>query len=284
MTARLSHDGRPGRLGHRTVRAAARLRPGTRVLPTFLLIGAKRCGTTSLFANLVSHPAVLGPRLSKSTHYFDVNYGRGVRWYESAFPTERQVDRCRQRTGHEVAIGEASPLYLFHPLAPERVGALLPEARLVAVLREPVARAWSHYCYEVRRGYETHSFEEALAAEGSRLEGAGYASLHYRHHSYLARGRYAEQLARYLAVFPASRLLLLEAEAFYSDPVAVTRRVWSFLGVPQVDSCAFPGPLEVGSTPDIPEGIREQLQEYYDPYNLALTHLADLDFSWLPGP
>jgi len=224
---------------------------------------------------------VLGPRLSKGTHYFDVNYRRGVRWYESAFPTEREVDRCRQRTGHEVVIGEASPFYMFHPLAPERVHALLPEARLVALVREPVARAWSHYCYEVRRGHEDLPFEEALAAERGRLEGSGFDGFHFRHHSYLARGRYAEQIERYLALFPASQLLVLESEAFYSDPVAVTRRVWSFLGVHPADGCAHPEPLEVGNTPDIPEETGKQLHKYYRSYNSALAGMMNPGFSWL---
>lgn len=279
MTARTSNGAALGRQSRRIVRAVTGLSPGARALPTFLLIGAKRCGTTSLFANLVSHPGVFGPRLSKSTHYFDVNYDRGVTWYRSAFPTERQVDR--KRMSPDVAIGEASPFYMFHPLAPERVHALLPEVRLVAVLREPVARAWSHYWYEMRRGHETLSFEEAVVSEPSRLEAASFDGFAYRHHSYLARGRYAEQLERYLELFPASRFLLLEAEAFYSDPGAVTRRVWSFLGVPQLECRTFPDPLEVGSPPSMPEGIRSQLEDYYRPYNLALANLADLDFSWL---
>src|SRR6266508_3758960 len=189
------------------VRAGGRLlagaTSGARMLPGFLVIGTKRGGSTSLYEYLIRHPDVAGCLLTKGSNYFDVNFGRGWSWFRAAFPLAG---------GRRTIAGEASPYYMFHPLAPQRIAAALPEVRLIAVLRDPVERAWSHYRYERHRGYEDLPFEEALRREPERLAGEaermvaepGYSSFAHRHLAYLARGRYAEQLERIHALIPPS--------------------------------------------------------------------------------
>src|SRR6266540_2331415 len=144
-------------------RLLARATSGARMLPGFLVIGTKRGGSTSLYEYLIRHPDVAGCLLTKGSHYFDVNFGRGWSWFRAAFPLAG---------GRRTIAGEASPYYMFHPLAPQRIAAALPEVRLIAVLRDPVERAWSHYRYERHRGYEDLPFE-LLGAPASRLSGAG---------------------------------------------------------------------------------------------------------------
>jgi hypothetical protein len=173
-------------------RATSRWRP----LPHFLVLGAQKAGTTALYAYLRWHPAITGPSW-KEVSFFDRHWWRGPAWYRGQFPL---------RSGTRL-VGEASPSYLFHPLAPERVGALVPDARLVALLRDPVARAYSHYQHEVALGREPLSFEDALAAEPERTRGeearlvadARAFSRAWWDHTYVARGLYAEQLERWLA-------------------------------------------------------------------------------------
>ena len=152
------------RVGHVSVRLRRRARLATasaRRLPDFLVIGAQRAGSTSLFAQLCEHPGVAAPS-HKEIHYFDLQSFRGLRWYRSHFPP---AGRSRGRI-----TGEASPYYLFHPAVPARVAEALPDVRLVALLRDPVARAYSQYQLSVRDGHETLGFEEALA---SRAGAAG---------------------------------------------------------------------------------------------------------------
>ena len=137
-------------------RATSRWRP----LPDFLVLGAQKAGTTALYAYLRWHPGITGPSW-KEVSFFDRHWWRGPAWYRGQFPL---------RSGTRL-VGEASPSYLFHPLAPERVRALVPDARLVALVRDPVARAYSHYQHEVALGREPLSFEDALAAEPERTRG-----------------------------------------------------------------------------------------------------------------
>ena len=134
-----------------------------RGLPSVLIIGAQKGGTTSLFSYLVQHPDVLAP-LTKEIHYFDLQYDREDKWYRGHFPFARRLERGA------VTI-DASPYYLPHPLVPARAAQLVPEAKLVAVLRDPVDRALSHYHHEVRAGRESLSFADAIDQEAERLAG-----------------------------------------------------------------------------------------------------------------
>jgi hypothetical protein len=228
----------------RGVRSASRglglVTSGGRMTPDFLIVGAQRCGTTSLYRTLVEHPCVLPAVLHKGVHYFDTAYTRSPRWYRAHFPLESTARRTAQRTGSPALTGEASPYYMFHPAAPGRIARDLPDVRLVALLRDPVERAYSAHTHERARGFETLSFEEALAAEDDRLTGAetrllaepGYVSRAHQHQAYLGRGRYVEQLERMAALVGRERLLVLDADDFFADPHAGLAEVLRFLQLP----------------------------------------------------
>ena len=255
-------------------RLAARLTSRARLLPGFLVIGTKRGGSTSLYEYLIRHPEVAGCLLRKGSHYFDVNFSRGWSWYRSVFPLSRG-------RGRRAVTGEASPYYMFHPLAPRRIAAALPEARLIAVLRDPVDRAWSHYQYELRRGSESLPFQEALELEPERLAGEaermraepGYSSPAHRHFSYLARGRYAEQLERLYALVPPSRVLVLQSEALFADPAAELQRVWRFLGLEPYQLPEAPVFKAGGYDEAMPAPSRRWLEEHFAPQNQRLYRL-----------
>jgi hypothetical protein len=210
-----------------------------RALPDFLVVGGQRCGTTSLYRYLDQHPSVLFPRLTKGTHWFDEEYHRSERWYRSNFPLERVRADRRAASGGPVVVGEACPYYMFHPAVPGRIAEHLPEVKVVAILRDPVARAWSAYHHEHRRGYETLGFADALDAEEGRLAGADDAltagptrHLSHQHHGYVARGRYAEQVERLWAHLGRERCLVLYSADLERDPSAVMQRVHEVLGIP----------------------------------------------------
>ena len=186
----------------RTLRLFGLLEPGRRVetrirmrqaraLPDAIIIGAQKCGTSSLHNYLTQHPGVIAP-LRKEVHYFDDNYRRGERWYRAHFG----------RAGGPGINLDSSPYYLFHPLAAQRAHQLLPDARLIVMLRDPVRRAYSHYWHERDKRRESLSFADALDAEPLRIardaqrlaQGEIDSSPDHRRYSYLARGRYAEQL------------------------------------------------------------------------------------------
>lgn len=229
----------------RSLRAYGRLTAGRRPLPDFMIIGAKRGGTTSLYNYLLEHPQVapLFPARQhiKGVRFFDTNFHRGLGWYRSHFPTVAQLSRREGRSGRRVIAGEASPYYLFHPLAAERASRAAPEARIIALLRDPVERAYSHHKERVRHGAEPcRSFEEAIEREAERLEGEEerivadptYCSFAHEHHSYVAQGRYLDMLPRWLGRFPPEQVLIMPSEDLYADPQAALDRVLAFLGLP----------------------------------------------------
>jgi sulfotransferase family protein len=164
----------PGPLQQAVGDAYARLggaTAGLRLQPSFIVIGAQRCGTTSLFKTLCDHPQVIRAPFRKGVNYFDLNYYRGMRWYQGHFPIAALARRKTARYGDPVAF-EASGYYLYHPFALERLARELPETKLVAILRDPVDRAFSAYKHEYARGFEREeSFERALSLEDKRLAG-----------------------------------------------------------------------------------------------------------------
>jgi hypothetical protein len=184
-------------------------------------------------------------------------------------------------------VGEASPYYCFHPLALDRIAARLPDVRLVIVLRDPVERAWSHYAYEVARGNEELSFGDALDAEPARLAGAEERirrgevtdERHWRLHSYLARGRYAEQIEAVHARFDPAQLLVVVSEELFADPLHVMNGVFAFLGVGPVDSGRFEA-ANANPKSAIDPDIRERLAVYYAPHNERLYELIGRRLAW----
>jgi hypothetical protein len=251
-----------------------------RGLPAALLIGAQKSGTTSLFHYLVEHPDVL-PSFGKEIHYFDLHYARGVGWYRGRFP-------FRHRLRRGALTLDATPYYLAHPLAPQRASQLLPNAKLVAVLRNPINRAFSHYHHEVRAGQETLSFAEAIEKESERLTGEeerlstdpGYYSYNHHHYSYTGRGLYLDQLRRWVQHFPRSRLLVLQSERFFRDPAATTAAVHEFLGLRPFRGRSRKIFLPGKYGHEMPPDVRKRLATYFEPYNRELYQWLGEEFDW----
>jgi hypothetical protein len=236
-----------------------------RPLPDFLIIGAQKAGTTALYAYLRWHPGITGPSW-KEVSFFDRHYDRGERWYRGQFPL-----RARGRL-----VGEASPGYLFHPLAPARVKETVPDARLIALLRNPVDRALSQYHFEVALGREPLSFDEALDAEPERLRADPQA---WWDHGYVARGRYAEQLERWWLAFPREQLLVLTSEELAADPGRTYARVLAFLGVEPHELGDYPRVFEQRYDEMRPE-TRDRLEREFAEPNRRLYELLGRDLGW----
>jgi hypothetical protein len=227
--------------------ATASVRPG----PDFLVIGAKRGGTTSFYFDLLQHPGVLRlfpPPLpilkadaTKGVHYFDSNHTRGDRWYRSYMPSRAARFIAQRRTGVRPVAGEASPYYLFHPAAAERAHAAYPNARIIAILRDPVDRTHSHWKERRRAGVEELDFVQALEAEPGRLEGErdkllsdpAYASYAWEQQSYATQSMYGEALKPWIEKFGRDKVHIEASEDYYRDPVAVLGNVDEFLGLPR---------------------------------------------------
>jgi hypothetical protein len=282
----------PDRPAKRTAKWAiaeySRVTAAARVLPDYLIIGAQRCGTTSLQKYLGRHPLAAPARFTKGTHFFDREYPRGAGWYRSHFPTvtEQALKRMRHHGAAPLA-GESSSYYIFHPLALERIAETMPTARLVVMLRDPVSRAWSHYNHEAARGFEDLPFAAALEREPERLAGEAermaadpaYDSFSWRHHSYFTRGLYLEQLHRLYALFPQDQVLLLESGELFADPDATYGRVLEFLGLPGLHLDMYEQRYSY-KYERLDPGLRAELAERYAEPNRLLFDQLGNKFEW----
>jgi hypothetical protein len=248
--------------------------------PDFLIIGAKRGGTTSMFNYIAGHPRVAplfpGRQHIKGVHYFDTGFERGPAWYRSHFP---MTGRGRS------VVGEGSPYYLGHPHAARRAVAAVPNAKLIVLLRHPVDRAYSHYLERVRNRAEDLSFEEALDREPERLAGeiermradASYVSWEHEHHGYVAQSRYDELLPAWLDRFDRDRFLILRSEDLYRDPAGVCEAAFRFLGLPPHTPESFPA-FNLHPKEPMAEATRRRLLATLEPTAVRVEELLGMTF------
>jgi Sulfotransferase domain len=271
-----------------SVRVGSATAPRRR-LPSFILVGAQRAGTTSLFRALMAHPLIFSANFHKGVNYFDVNYHRPFSWYQGHFPTDAWLRRHCGDADAEPVTFEASGYYMFHPCAAERMARHLPDVRILAMLRDPVERAYSAWKHESARGYETETFERALELEDERLAGEvhrmqadrGYASFAHRHQAYRRRGEYVDQLDRLLDFFPADRLHVIDSETFFEQPEPTYAGVLDFLGLPQALPDRFDRWNGRPSSPMAPS-TRAELREHFGAPDQALADLLGRRPAWVP--
>jgi hypothetical protein len=250
-----------------------------RRLPDYIIAGAAKAGTTSLWAYLKEHPQVDAP-ITKEIAYFDVNFHRGIDWYRMHYPLAA--------TREGVQTGEATPYYLYHPHAPRRIAQVTPRAKIVMLLRNPVDRAFSHYQLKVKRRQEPLTFEQAIEAEPQRLAGQvnqllrddRYYSQAHDRYSYLDRGHYAEQIERWQSFFPAEQILILDAADLFKRTAETYDQVLDFLGLPRwrppVFGNRYPGEYQEKMS----AATRLRLVEYFAPHNERLYQLLGRRFDW----
>jgi len=277
--------------GRAATRAGGRLTAGARMLPDFLMVGTQRGGTTSLFRALAEHPAIVQPNFHKGVHYFDVNYTRGMSWYRGHFPTRSRAERRVASAGFPEGTAplafESAGYYMHHPLAPERIARDLPGVKLIVLLRDPVIRAYSAHKHELARGFETEPFERALDLEPERLAGEvekikadpAYVSHSHRHHSYVDRGQYAEQIERLFELFGRERVLVLFAEDFFAEPEPCYDAILEFLGLPQWRPARFERHNARPGSP-LPDHLQRRLADHFAPHDDKLAALLGHEPAW----
>lgn len=246
-------------------------------MPDFLIIGAQKCGTTSLYEYLTQHPQIVSAN-QKEVHFFDLNYKLGLDWYRVQWgEVYRPNSLC----------GEASPYYIFHPQVPQRVYQHFPQIKLIVLLRNPVDRAISHYYHEVNLGFETLSLEEAIAREPERLQGElekletdpNYYSYNHQHYTYLSRGLYLEQLQRWMTFFPKYQFLILKSEDFWEKPDRTLAEVLEFLQLPPLTLDTYPS-YNAGNYIQVNSSVLQKLSRYFQPPNQKLSAFLQRDFNW----
>jgi hypothetical protein len=265
-----------------------------RKLPGFLLIGANGSGTTSFFRNLNRHPEIARP-YRKELHFFWHRWNRLPlfrKWfYRQYFPLKSEKG----------ITGEATPIYIFVPVVPKRVVSLLPDIgqlKIIALLRNPARRAYSHHQKHVRNAVPgVLPFAECVERELSLIsEYPDYkqrffegfdkhrAAFRGRGSLYLARGMYADQLRFWFEHFPRENFLIINSNDYYADPIGtIERTATDFLGLSPWTLPRYHKSKNQGHNyPDGPldEGLHRRLMAFYRPYNQDLYDLLGEDFGW----
>jgi hypothetical protein len=271
----------------RSLRAVQLATSHWRALPDFIVIGANKGGTTSMLTYLASHPLVV-PCRTKEINYFDRpwNHDRGERWYRSWFPTKAALRRRASDEGADRAFtGEATPGYFDVEQVPRLVHDTVPEVRLIALLRDPTERAWSHYRMRTKGAGDPDQFLEALERQAAVGVGPhrpirgepGVDNL------YLYRGHYADILGDWYAAFPAEQILLVRSEDMFSAPAEVYQRVTAHIGLPERGLPAFRVANQSRGEPEVPARLRTWLDDYYAEPNQRLAAMTGGVIVWPRG-
>jgi hypothetical protein len=251
----------------------------SRALPSVLIIGAQKAGTTQLHLCLTRHPRCFGGA-KKELHYFTKHRDRPLGWYRSHFPFGRTVGRV------DGLCLESTPSYLPSPQALQRMGEVLPEAKLIVLLRDPVTRAFSHYQHYKSRGLEKRDFatvvrqaieEQAYAPQFGEIKQANAAPLL----NYVHRGYYALQLEILFDYCSRQRVLVLDSANLFDNTNDVCQRTFDFLDLEPYDV----SPKKIhnrGYYRDlIDPTVAQMLREHYQPHDELLVELLGRRFRWM---
>jgi len=263
-----------------------------RVLPDFLIIGAQKSGTSSLYSYLTQHPHVAAASgfidSQKEARFFTRHFKQGTTWYRRHFPLSVHKRLFEMPHGRPLLSGESTPSYVYFPHSLRRIARTVPEAKLILLLRDPIERAFSHYRHATRLGVEHLTFPQAIRVEEERLRGEeemlwedeNYTSFSFGYHSYLKRGLYAEQIERVFSYFPRDQVLILESADFFGNPQEAYDSVLAFLQLP---AHQLEGYQKVNAAPrseDMDSATRMKLQAYFHPHNEKLFRLLGRRFAW----
>jgi len=199
-------------------------------LPNFIVIGAEKSGTTSLHYYLQQHPDIYMSEIKETRYFcpeFYTQHSNGARLGNRTQPMSFEAyQELFAEVKNESAIGEASPQYIYFERSAERIKNKIPDAKIVAILRNPIERAFSAYCYQLRGGYETLSFEEALSTEKQRQQACWRPVWFYKD-----LGLYYTQLRQYFEIFDRSQVRICLYDDLKRDSVAFMSDLYSFLDV-----------------------------------------------------
>ena len=248
-----------------------------RVLPDLIVIGVVRSGTTSLYHYLSQHPSII-----KSAHdelgYFDSNYKLGLNWYKSFFPSIFEKKKIERKNGKFLTY-DVTPFYIYNQKAPQRIHQILPNSKLIVILRNPIDRSYSNYFL----GNQEKKFEEIIANEKKILNKIDKNNVdeyyNFVHTSMLARGFYAEQLETWYKIFPKNQILIIKSEDFAIQTNKIMNEIFNFLGLENFNILDNSKKNKIMYEP-MKEETRKELIEYFRPYNKKLYSMINRNFNW----
>jgi hypothetical protein len=246
-----------------------------RALPDFLIPGAPKCATSSVYDLIALHPRVRRSRRKEPTNF--VHYGKSALHARMNHPLRLGRFLC----------GDASVEYFFHPEAPANAAAVVPKAKLIFVLRDPVARAWSDYRMFVKSGHEKDNFSAAIdrairwLSDPETLPLCDEVSRRaYNPVRYVRGGQYEENISRWLRHFGRDQMLIVFAEDYFARPADFATTVYNFLGLPEFSPSVFPHARNSGGDSEPEPETAAKLRSFYAPGDAKLRQLVAGSLPW----
>ena len=250
----------------------------SRVLPDFIIIGSMKSGTTSLYYNICEHPCVKTAAYDE-IGYFDVNYHLGINWYRSMFPTLSQKKKILQKFGY-FKTGEDTPFYFWNKLAAKRIHHDLPNVKLIAILRNPIDRAYSEYQNGLRNKTENRKFEQIVEHEIEEISKSQISvELCSKNNAIISRGLYAKQLELWKEKISKNELLIIQTEKFSQDTQNTMNQVFDYLELPKYEITKTRKEKSY-KYPKMNEKTREKLLEFFKPHNEELYKMLGYKLNW----
>ena len=254
-----------------------------RVLPDFIIIGSMKCGTTSLYYDICEHPCTLAAAYDE-IGFFDSNFHLGLNWYRSMFPRKKQIEDVRQREGTAMT-GEDTPFYFWNPIAAKRIKKLLPNIKLIVILRNPIDRAYSEFQDWASRESNPPSFETVIENEIDlqrqypNLITEENFEVYNQQNSYLLKGVYVDQLKIWTSLFPKEQIFILSTENLNSDPIDALGSVFQYLNLPDY-KIKNPQHQKQKKYSSMKTETRNELIEFFKPHNERLFKMINKKFDW----
>ena len=254
-----------------------------RVLPDFIIIGSMKCGTTSLYYDICEHPCA-SPAAYDEIGFFDSNFHLGLNWYRSMFPTKRRIEDIRRKEGVAIT-GEDTPFYFWNPVAAKRIQKLLPNIKLITILRNPIDRAYSEYQDLVSSESNSPSFETFIENEintrrkDSSLITEENFEIFNQKNSYLLKGIYVDQLKIWAGLFPKEQIFTLSTENLNSEPITALESVFQYLNLPDYKIKNIQHQKQKKYVP-MNSQTRKILIEFFKPHNERLFKFIGKKFDW----
>ena len=251
-----------------------------RKLPDFLVIGGKRCGTTTLYEFLKQHPSISNPPFDHMG-FFDDNYKLGIDYYKSFFPIKNKKN--------DLMINyDVTTSYLANPHVPERMFKHMPNVKLIILLRNPIARAWSEYNTNLRADKNYDTFETYIENELNDLKNYDFSDkvknndydLTNPNENYLKKGLYVYYLKKWFNVFPKKNFLILSTETFAKNEDYVFTKIFEFLNLPKYEIKNLKQMSKTTYHNTLNPKTKMKLDKFFESPNKELFKLIEQEFTW----
>ncbi len=247
--------------------------PAKKIGPDFIIAGASKSGTSSIYYYLSRHPQILRSH-TKEIDFYWRNYKKGIDWYLAHFPTIS--DRP------DFLTGEATPNYLRFPQVAQRIKDTFPQTKIIILLRNPVERAISWHYHKLNAGLTNRDLATAIASELERLATITEAEITntgFYDPDNIIGSLYIYQIKPWIELLGREQFLILKSEDFYGEPSETMKEVFEFLGLPNCPSNNYPQ-VNAGSYNQVDPDLRKTLAEYFAPYNRQLEEYLGMKFDW----